>query len=174
MSVSSAPVVLTSGAATALGQVLAKKLGLLGCVLVLVDLEQPPWEGETDAVSIGNVDLLLPDHAQAVVEQALDYFGAVDALVNLAFGPLEKAFNLCEAILPCFEQQRGGVVINVGSSANQANLSALTLSFANRCKSFGVDAQAMQCDVNPTDLSSLEVFSDALTGLLTVSLNPTE
>ena len=80
------PVAIITGAAGTLGQAVAAHLGQAGYRLLLVDLNQPDWDGETDAVSIGNVDLTLPDHAQEVVNQAWEYFGQIDAVVNIAGG----------------------------------------------------------------------------------------
>ena len=73
----SSPVAIITGAAGNLGQAVAVHLGGLGYRLLLIDLNQPDWDGETDAVSIGNVDLTLPEHAQEVVNQAWEYFGQI-------------------------------------------------------------------------------------------------
>jgi NAD(P)-dependent dehydrogenase (short-subunit alcohol dehydrogenase family) len=135
------PVVIVTGAAGCLGQALALHLGQLGYRLMLVDLSQPNWEGEGDAVSIGNVDLTLVEHAQAVVEQTWDYFGQIDAVVNLAgafveetqlestletwdrmyFANVQTAVNMCQAVLHQFQAQESGVIVNVGAAvANKA------------------------------------------------------
>lgn len=82
----SSPVAIITGAAGNLGQAVAVHLGGLGYRLLLIDLNQPDWDGETDAVSIGNVDLTLPEHAQEVVNQAWEYFGQIDAVVNIRSG----------------------------------------------------------------------------------------
>ncbi|HEY1059645.1 MAG TPA: SDR family NAD(P)-dependent oxidoreductase [Limnobacter sp.] len=131
------PVAIITGAAGTLGQAVATHLGQAGYRLLLVDLNQPDWDGETDAVSIGNVDLTLPDHAQEVVNQAWEYFGQIDAVVNIAGGfawetqvegsldtwnslfatNVQTAVNMCQAILPQFQAQQSGVIVNVGSAA---------------------------------------------------------
>lgn len=130
-------VVIVTGAAGQLGQVVADELGKMGHRLMLVDLHQPPWEGDTDAVSIGNVDLTDPEHAVEVVNQTLEYFGAIDAVVNLAGGfawepqlessldtwdrlyamNVQTAVNMCQAVLPAMVEQQAGVIVNVGAAA---------------------------------------------------------
>lgn len=134
-------VVIVTGAAGALGQVVARHFGACGYRLLLVGRRQPEWDGESDAVSIGNVDLTLPEHAQEVVNQALAYFGQVDVVLNLAgaFACEEladsslntwnevfasnvlTAVNMCQAVLPQFRDQQHGLIVNVGAlSALQA------------------------------------------------------
>ena len=134
---SSSPVAIITGAAGNLGQAVAAHLGGLGYRLLLIDLHQPAWEGESDAVSIGNVDLTQPEHAQEVVNQAWEYFGQIDAVVNIAgvfvwdrqvvssldtwtsqyATNVQTAVNMCQAILPQFQDQRGGAIVNIGAAA---------------------------------------------------------
>lgn len=130
-------VVVITGAAGHLGQVVAAELGMLGYKLMLVDLKQPPWEGDSDAVSIGNVDLTDPEHASEVIAQTLEYFGRLDAVVNIAGGfawekqaessldtwdsmysmNVQTAVNMCQAALPSMIDQKKGVVVNIGAAA---------------------------------------------------------
>lgn len=130
-------VVIITGAAGILGQAVAHHLGQAAYKLLLVDLNQPDWDGESDAVSIGNVDLTLPEHAQEVVNQAWEYFGRIDAVVNIAGGfawerqaegsldtwnqqfamNVQTTVNMCQAVLPQFQDQQGGVIVNIGSAA---------------------------------------------------------
>ncbi|HEX4880003.1 MAG TPA: SDR family NAD(P)-dependent oxidoreductase [Limnobacter sp.] len=133
----SGPVVIVTGAAGALGQVVATHLGQAGYRLLLVDLNQPEWDGDSDAVSIGNVDLTQAEHADEVVNQAWEYFGQIDAVVNLAGGfawetqlegsletwdrmyamNVQTTVNMCQALLPQFQAQQGGVIVNIGAAA---------------------------------------------------------
>lgn len=134
-------VLIVTGAAGVLGQAVAMHLGGCGYRLLLVDQLQPEWEGESDAVSIGNVDLAVPEHALEVVNQALSYFGRVDGVLNLAgafacehqvessldvwnqmfAANVQTAVNMCQAVLPLFHEQQYGVIVNVGAlSALQA------------------------------------------------------
>lgn len=135
----SQPVVIVTGAAGALGQAVAAHLAQCGYRLMLVDLNQPEWDGDSDAVSIGNVDLTVPEHADEVLNQTWEYFGQVDAVVNLAgtfvwerqidsnpdtwqtlFATnVQTAVNMCQAVLPQFQAQEGGVIVNVGAYAAQ-------------------------------------------------------
>lgn len=134
---SNSPVAIITGAAGNLGQAVAQHLGSLGYRLLLIDLNQPEWEGESDAVSIGNVDLTMPEHAQEVVNQAWEYFGQIDAVVNIAGGfvwerqadssldtwnaqyavNVQTAVNMCQAILPQFQDQQSGSIVNIGAAA---------------------------------------------------------
>ena len=136
---SSSPVAIITGAAGNLGQAVAQHLGSLGYRLLLVDLNQPDWEGESDAVSIGNVDLTLPEHADEVVSQAWEYFGQIDAVVNIAGGfvwerqvdasldtwntqyamNVQTTVNMCQALLPQFQAQQDGAIVNVSAAAAQ-------------------------------------------------------
>lgn len=136
MSINS-PVAIITGAAGNLGQAVAAHLGGLGYRLLLVDLNQPAWEGESDAVSIGNVDLTLPAHADEVVSQAWEYFGQIDAVVNIAGGfvwerqvessletwntqyamNVQTTVNMCQAMLSQFQTQGSGVFVNIGAAA---------------------------------------------------------
>lgn len=169
-------VVIVTGAAGVLGQAVAEHLGELGCRLMLVDLHQPPWDGEADAVSIGNVDLTQPEHAQEVVAQTLEYFGQVDAVVNIAGGfafeeqaqssletwdsmyavNVQTAVNLCQAVLPLFQEQQGGIVVNIGAAAatkatagmgaytaSKSAVLRLTEAIADENKQYGIRANAV-------------------------------
>lgn len=130
-------VIIVTGAAGALGQQVALTLAAMGARLMLVDLNQPPWDGDTDAVSIGNVDLTDPEHAAEVVNQTLEYFGQVDGVVNIAGGfiwqtqseasletwdmqyaiNVQTTVNMCQALLTPFLEQQQGVIVNVGAAA---------------------------------------------------------
>lgn len=130
-------VVIVTGAAGILGQQVANTLAERGARLMLVDLHQPPWGGDSDAVSIGNVDLTDPEHAVEVVNQTLEYFGQVDGVVNIAGGfvwqtqleasldtwdqqyaiNLQTTVNMCQAVLPHFVGQQRGLIVNVGAAA---------------------------------------------------------
>lgn len=132
-----ASVVIVTGAAGFLGRTVASELGKIGYRLMLVDLHQPPWDGDSDAVSIGNVDLTNPEHALEVVNQTLEHFGSLTAVINLAGGfawetqaessletwdsmyatNVQTAVNMCQAALPIMVQEQFGVIINVGAAA---------------------------------------------------------
>jgi NAD(P)-dependent dehydrogenase (short-subunit alcohol dehydrogenase family) len=154
----------------------AVHLGSLGYRLLLIDLNQPDWDGETDAVSIGNVDLTLAEHAQEVVNQAWEYFGQIDAVVNIAGGfawerqaessldtwnaqyamNVQTAVNMCQAILPQFQDQKGGVIVNIGAAAAgkaaegmgayaaaKSGVLRLTEALASENKHLGIRANAV-------------------------------
>lgn len=144
-------VLIVTGAAGHVGKVVASELGLMGYKLMLVDILQPPWDGDGDAVSIGNVDLSDPDHAIEVINQTIDYFGGVNGLINLAGGfafetqiessleiwdrlysvNVQTAVNMCQAILPTFVDQQQGIIINIGAlvaKQGEVGLGAYTAS----------------------------------------------
>jgi NAD(P)-dependent dehydrogenase (short-subunit alcohol dehydrogenase family) len=169
-------VAIITGAAGNLGQAVAHHLGALGYRLLLVDLNQPEWDGESDAVSIGNVDLTNPEHADEVVSQAWEYFGQIDAVVNLAGGfaweeqiqssldtwnklyemNVQTAVNMCQAVLPQFQAQQAGVIVNIGAAAaekagvgmgayaaSKAAVLRLTEALAAENKHLGIRANAV-------------------------------
>ncbi|MFN7505663.1 MAG: SDR family oxidoreductase, partial [Limnobacter sp.] len=79
----------------------------------------------------------LPEHADEVVNQAWEYFGQIDAVVNIAGGfvwerqvessldtwntqyamNVQTTVNMCQAILPQFQEQQSGVFVNIGAAA---------------------------------------------------------
>ncbi|HEX4842364.1 MAG TPA: SDR family NAD(P)-dependent oxidoreductase [Limnobacter sp.] len=208
----SSPVVIVTGAAGALGQAVAAHLGQAGYRLLLVDLNQPEWDGDSDAVSIGNVDLTLAEHAQEVVNQAWAYFGQIDAVVNLAGGfawetqiegsletwdrmyamNVQTAVNMCQAVLPQFQAQQGGVIVNIGAAAAgkagvgmgayaaaKSAVLRLTEALAAENKSLGVRVNAVlpsildtpanresMPDADPADWVSLEALAGVIAFLL--------
>jgi NAD(P)-dependent dehydrogenase (short-subunit alcohol dehydrogenase family) len=169
-------VLIVTGAAGVLGQAVALHLGACGFRLLLVDRLQPEWDGESDAVSVGNVDLTLPEHAQEVVNQAWSYFGRIDGVLNLAGGfvceeqvessldawnemfacNVQTAVNMCQAVLPQFQAQQHGLIVNVGAvsalqaidglgayAASKAAVLRLTEALAAENKSFGIRVNAV-------------------------------
>jgi NAD(P)-dependent dehydrogenase (short-subunit alcohol dehydrogenase family) len=206
-------VVIVSGAAGFLGQAVAEYLGNLGCRLMLIDLHQPPWDGEADAVSIGNVDLTQPEHAQEVVAQTMQYFGQVDAVVNIAGGfafeeqaessletwdsmyavNVQTTVNMCQAVLPVFQEQQGGIVVNIGAAAaakatagmgayaaSKSAVLRLTEAIAEENKHLGIRANALlpsildtpaNRDAMPDTDPSLWVSPQSLAGVIAFLLS---
>lgn len=206
-------VVIVSGAAGVLGQAVAEYLGDLGYRLMLIDLHQPPWDGEADAVSIGNVDLTQPEHAQEVVAQTLEYFGQVDAVVNIAGGfafeeqaessletwdsmyavNVQTAVNMCQAVLPVFQEQQGGILVNIGAAAagkatagmgayaaSKSAVLRLTEAIAEENKHLGIRANALlpsildtpaNRDAMPETDPSLWVSPHSLAGVIAFLLS---
>lgn len=206
------PVVIVTGAAGNLGQAVSLFLSGLGYRLLLVDLNQPDWDGEGDAVSIGNVDLRLPEHADEVVSQAWEYFGQIDALVNIAGGVametqlegsletwnalyasnVQTAVNMSQALLPQFQAQGAGAIVNVGAlaasraaegmgayAAAKSAVLRLTEALAAENRHLGIRANAVlpsildtpenreaMPDADPADWVSLESLAGVIAFLL--------
>ena len=94
------------------------------------------------------------EEVMALVEQALDGFGRIDVVVNNAatnphFGPLltadegqldkildtnaKSVFRVCKAVVPCFQNQGGGKIIDLASIAGlrpSAGMGAYSISKA--------------------------------------------
>ena len=142
-------VIIITGATGGIGTALAEKYSEAGAKLVLHGRKEETLQervkhieelgGEAVMVT-GNIKE--PDTAQALVRAALENYGRIDVLINNAGGNfaarledmsvnawnatigtnLSGAFHAACAVLPVFEKQGGGVIINVGSgSANYAH-----------------------------------------------------
>ncbi|NJM32613.1 MAG: SDR family oxidoreductase [Limnobacter sp.] len=174
-------VAIVTGAAGVVGQTLSRVLGEAGYSLMLVDLQQPPWEGETDAVTIGNVDLTRPDHAQEVVEQTLQYFGQLDAVVNLAESrEIETTTHMTQAALAHFQSNASGVLVSVATQeARQKTVLALMQTVAAENRALGIRANALlpsaldtpanrsnMPDQNPADWVSAQSLAEIVVFLL--------
>jgi Dehydrogenases with different specificities (related to short-chain alcohol dehydrogenases) len=142
-------VVIVTGASGGIGSALAEKFAEAGADVVLHGrnaetlqerAEVVEAHGRKAAIVTGNIKN--PETAAALVRTALERFGRIDVLINNAGGNfaarledlsvnawnatigtnLSGAFHTACAVLPVFEKQGGGSIINVGSgSANHAH-----------------------------------------------------
>jgi NADP-dependent 3-hydroxy acid dehydrogenase YdfG len=139
-------VALVTGASSGLGRATATALARTGADVVLLarsksDLQQVAAEVEAAGrrVLVLSLDLAEADQILAAVEQAVDAFGRIDVLVNVAGtdvpGPvvdlriddwdrvldvnLRAPFILAKAVFPYMRQTGRGTIINVSSVAGK-------------------------------------------------------
>lgn len=135
-------VALVTGAASGLGLAMVERFAAEGAKVAVVD-----WNGEAaDAIAarLGNgaiairADVTSAADVKASVAATVEAFGRVDILVNNAGsshgkGPFEdvteaefdrvfavnlkSVFHYCAAVVPVMRGQKGGVILNVGSTA---------------------------------------------------------
>ena len=129
-------VVVITGAAGALGSVVARMAAERGARLALVDRgrREPAAEG---ALALGGVDLTDAAQAKGALDAAREHFGAVHVLLNLAGGfvfekveggdpgtwdrmfalNLKTCANACAAALPHLVESGAGRIVNVGAAS---------------------------------------------------------
>jgi 3-oxoacyl-[acyl-carrier protein] reductase len=136
-------VAIVTGAARGIGLAIAERLSRAGAQVVVADISEDGAtaaaerlrEKEGKAVRVA-ADVTSPDEVGAMVERAIDAFGAVDILVNNAGitgrdAPLwettdeawEKVMGLnltgvfycCRAVVPHMRERRSGAIVNVAS-----------------------------------------------------------
>lgn len=137
-------VVVITGASSGLGRASAIELARRGCALVLASRNETDLEdaaarcrtaGAADVLVV-RTDITKQADTEALVERALSVFGRIDVWVNnagvTAFGFIHEGdfenhrrvietnvigTMLCvRAVLPVFERQRSGIIINVAST----------------------------------------------------------
>jgi len=151
-------VVMITGAAGNLGRAVAQAFADVGDRLVLVDLRADALAGafgtDTPAQAMVATNLLDPAQADRAVQTALDRFGRLDVLCNLAGGfrmgeavhetsdatwnflfdlNARSLLHAVQAAVPRMLQRGGGKVINVGAFSAQkgaAQMGAYTASKA--------------------------------------------
>jgi NAD(P)-dependent dehydrogenase (short-subunit alcohol dehydrogenase family) len=139
----SGKVVMVTGAAGALGSVVARTFYHAGANLVCVDLDRDGLKRIFEGVSISphnylieSIDLTDPDEVNASVEKAIRRFGKIDVLVNTVGGfrsgkpvqetPLEEwdfLMNLnarsvlvsIREVIPHMLEQGNGAIVNIGA-----------------------------------------------------------
>ena len=140
------PVVLVSGAGSGIGAAVGAWLAQEHCAVILMARSHTPLEklAATLAQRGGNAllvsgDVADPHTCQTAVDQALDHFQRLDAVVNNAgtvepLGTIDTVdpqawyrnlmvnlagpFNVCQAAIPALRRQRGRI-INISSGAAQ-------------------------------------------------------
>lgn len=133
------PVAIITGAARGIGRAIAVELKRSGYEVLLTSRTRKDLQAA--ATEIGAVafpaDVTRPAEVDALVADALDRFGRIDAVVNNAgLAPvisvkdmsidrwravldtnLSAAFYLSRAVWPTFERQKAGVIVNISSIA---------------------------------------------------------
>jgi len=143
--------VVITGASGNLGRAVAKAFYDLGARLALLDLKRGDLQDRPNQVFV-EVDLFNPDSVGAAVGRALERFGRIDVLCNIAGGfrmgsPVHESkdadwdflmglnarsvLNTARAAVPSMLKAGGGKIINIGAFAAQrgaANMGAYIAS----------------------------------------------
>lgn len=139
------PVVLITGASGNLGQACVSVFTELGWNCALLDRSSSrlaqtftpkPNSNAASHLQIGDLDLADPSAAHHAAQQVVSKLGRIDALVNTVGGyaggtpitgttlqdwdammaaNLRPTLNMCQAVLPHMQAQRGGRIVNVAS-----------------------------------------------------------
>jgi dihydroxycyclohexadiene carboxylate dehydrogenase len=138
-------VVIVTGAAQGVGLACAERIGREGGRIVLADMAAEPTREAARALAAHGIetlpfvgDLSQPDRCHALMRQATEHFGRVDAVINNIGGTLLKKPFWCyeteeiaaevlrsfwpmlwtaHAAIRVFRTQQSGVLVNIGSNA---------------------------------------------------------
>jgi NAD(P)-dependent dehydrogenase (short-subunit alcohol dehydrogenase family) len=143
--------VVITGASGNLGRALAKAFAELGARLALLDLKRGDLQDGANQVFL-EADLFKPDSVAAAVGKALERFGRIDVLCNIAGGfrmgsPVHETkdadwdflfglnarsvLNTARTAVPAMLKGGGGKIVNIGAFAAQrgaANMGAYIAS----------------------------------------------
>jgi 3-oxoacyl-[acyl-carrier protein] reductase len=136
-------VAIVTGAARGIGFAIAERLSTAGAHVVVADIAEDGATAAAERLSEGGgkavgvaADVISPDEVRALVDRALESFGAVDVLVNNAgiTGPdaplwettdedwekvlglnLTGVFYCCRAVVPHMRERGSGAIVNVAS-----------------------------------------------------------
>ena len=134
---------IVTGAARGIGFAIAERLSTAGAHVVVADIAEDGATAAAERLSEGGgkavgvaADVTSPDEVRALVDRALESFGAVDVLVNNAgiTGPdaplwettdedwekvlglnLTGVFYCCRAVVPHMRERGSGAIVNVAS-----------------------------------------------------------
>ena len=187
---------IVTGASRGIGQAVALELARGGAAALLAARTQKACEPVAAAIRRGGgraetiaCDVSRYSDAQRLAETALKHYGRVDILVNNAgviepIGTLETCdpetwaqnimvslvgvFHCCRAVLPCFRQTGGGIIINLSSGAAhrplegwsayctaKAGVAMLTRSVALEAGGGGVRVYGFQPGVVDTEMQGV-------------------
>ncbi len=175
-------VVVITGAAGNLGRAVAEAFHAEGARLALVDRQRELVQGvfgadipESDHCLYAAANLMDEASVGETIQQIGEYFGRIDALINIAGGftmgpplhetPLETwqfmidlnartVFLTCRAAIPMFLAQRSGKIINVGArpglvgAANMGPYSASKSAVIRLTESMSAELKASGINVN--------------------------
>jgi len=143
--------VVITGASGNLGRAVAKAFADLGARLVLMDVRRGDLQDGANQMFL-EVDLFKPDNVAAAVGKALERFGRIDVVCNIAGGfrmgsPVHETtdgdwdflfglnarsvLNTARAAVPVMLKAGGGKIVNIGAFAAQhgaANMGAYIAS----------------------------------------------
>ena len=139
MSTLSESVSVITGAAGALGSVVAGKFRESGAQLALIDRDRKSlldrW-GEREGVICRECDLTDAEEVDAAVKEILEHFGKIDSLLNIAgafaMGPpvhemttetwdtlqesnLRSVFLMSRAVIPHMRERKSGRIVNIAA-----------------------------------------------------------
>ncbi len=142
--------IVITGAAGNLGRAVTQVFMEQGARLVLLDLRaddlQRTFGKDNTAVALAPVDLLDPEAIGVVVDAAVDRYGRIDVLCNLAGGflmgePVHQTsgaswnamfdrnvrtlLNMSQAVVPHMSAKGGGKIVNIGAFAAQRGLAGM-------------------------------------------------
>ncbi|MBD2753842.1 SDR family oxidoreductase [Spirosoma validum] len=146
--------ILITGASSGIGKAAAKKFASEGWNVVAT-MRSPEQEKELtqlDNVLVTKLDVQQPDSIDGAIQEGLDRFGRIDAVVNNAgYGQngifeamtpeqIQKQFevnvfgvmNVTRAVLPHFRQQKAGLILNISSGAGRFTLPLLSMYSASK------------------------------------------
>jgi NAD(P)-dependent dehydrogenase (short-subunit alcohol dehydrogenase family) len=135
---------LVTGAATGIGEAIARRLAAAGATIAVLDLDRTGAELVAAALGPGSfaieTDVTQADSAKAAIEEAIHRTGRIDILVNNAgiagrAAPiweqtdedwqrniavnLTGVFNLCRAVVPHMRSRGYGRIVNIASIAGK-------------------------------------------------------
>jgi NAD(P)-dependent dehydrogenase (short-subunit alcohol dehydrogenase family) len=128
-----------TGAFGALGSTVAKAAAAQGARLALIDFAKQPPAGlpsGDDVLALGGVDLTDPAQARAAIDAAVQRFGGLDVLINIAGGfrwqrveggdpetwrtlfrmNVETAANTSRAAIAALKRSNSGRIVNIGAN----------------------------------------------------------
>lgn len=146
--------VLITGASSGIGKAAAQKFAAEGWN-VIATMRSPEKEEELRQranVLVTQLDVQRPDTIEAAVQEGLNRFGQIDALVNNAgYGQngifeamtreqIQQQFavnvfgvmDVTRAVLPHFRQRKQGVILNISSGAGRFTLPMLSMYSASK------------------------------------------
>jgi NAD(P)-dependent dehydrogenase (short-subunit alcohol dehydrogenase family) len=132
--------IVITGAAQGIGECVAKTLSSRGANLLLADIQEEKVRGVSDSLDCRStrVDIADPASVRTMIDHAIEYYGRIDALVNVAGidAPYVDALDVDEAhwrriidvdlngpwwctsaVLPHMIKQGGGRIVTISSVA---------------------------------------------------------
>ena len=154
---------IVTGAATGIGEAIARRLAAAGAALALVDLDLDGARKVAESMGGGafalEADVARADSVEAAVEEVIGRTGRIDILVNNA-GVAGKAaeiweqtdedwqrvlavnltgvFNFCRAVVPHMRSRRYGRIVNIASIAGKEGNPRMTPYSASKAGVIGL------------------------------------